>query len=134
MKIYSLGSLNIDYVYQMPHFVQPGETISSTRLDIFRGGKGLNQSVALGKAGATVIHGGFANKNDSWLIDVLKNANVDVSHLGLVDLPSGHAIIQVDPSGQNNIILFSGANYCFTPEYVETIVLVPCVVGVILML
>lgn len=121
MKIYNLGSLNIDYVYQMPHFVQPGETISSTRLDTFPGGKGLNQSVALGKAGATVIHGGFANKNDSWLVDVLKNANVDVSHLGAVDLPSGHAIIQVDPSGQNNIILFSGANYCFTPEYIENV-------------
>ncbi len=121
MKIYNLGSLNIDYVYQMPHFVQPGETISSIKLDMYPGGKGLNQSVALGKAGSTVIHGGFANKNDSWLVAVLKDANVDVSHLGLVDLPSGHAIIQVDPSGQNNIILFSGANYCFTPEYVEDV-------------
>ena len=56
MKIYNLGSMNIDYVYRIPHFLQPGETLSSESLDIFPGGKGLNQSVALGKAGAEVIH------------------------------------------------------------------------------
>lgn len=121
MKIYNLGALNIDYVYQMPHFVLPGETISSLELNTFPGGKGLNQSVALGKAGANVVHGGFANKNDTWLVDMLRDSNVDVSYIGATDIPSGHAIIQVDPSGQNNIILFAGANHCFTPEYVEEV-------------
>ena len=54
MKVLNFGSLNIDYVYSLDHFVQKGETISSERLDIFSGGKGLNQSVALGRAGAEV--------------------------------------------------------------------------------
>mgnify|MGYP000193397695 FL=1 len=59
MKIYNMGSLNIDYVYRVPHFVQPGETISSYGREIFAGGKGLNQSIALARAGAQVIHGGM---------------------------------------------------------------------------
>ena len=59
MKIYNMGSLNIDYVYRVPHFVQPGETIPSYGREIFAGGKGLNQSIALARAGAQVIHGGM---------------------------------------------------------------------------
>lgn len=121
MKIYNLGSLNIDYVYQVPHFVRPGETLSSANLETFPGGKGLNQSVALGKAGANVIHGGFIGGNDGWLAEVLKEANVDVSYLRTASVPSGHAIIQVNQEGQNCIILFAGANHCFTPEYVEKV-------------
>ena len=46
-----MGSLNIDYVYRVPHFVQPGETISSYGREIFAGGKGLNQSIALAQIG-----------------------------------------------------------------------------------
>lgn len=52
MKILNFGSLNIDYVYSVDHFVQKGETISSSQMNIFSGGKGLNQSTALGRAGA----------------------------------------------------------------------------------
>ena len=54
MKILNYGSLNIDYVYQVPHIVEPGETISSTGLSVFSGGKGLNQSISLARAGALV--------------------------------------------------------------------------------
>ena len=52
MKIYNLGSLNIDYVYSVEHFVCAGETLASKDMNIFAGGKGLNQSIALAKAGA----------------------------------------------------------------------------------
>lgn len=121
MKIYNLGSLNIDYVYQVPHFVRPGETLSSAQLSTFPGGKGLNQSVALGKAGATVIHGGFIGQSDPWLAKVLSDAGVDTSHLESASVPSGHAIIQVNTEGQNCILLFAGANHCFTAEYAEKV-------------
>ena len=50
MKILNFGSLNIDYVYSVPHFVRGGETLSSMSLDVFAGGKGLNQSIALSRA------------------------------------------------------------------------------------
>ena len=121
MKIYNLGSLNIDYVYQVSHFVCPGETLSSKELSTFPGGKGLNQSVALGKAGAKVIHGGFIGQNDQWLAQVLTDAGVDTSHLEYTSVSSGHAIIQVNSEGQNCILLFAGANHCFTPEYAEKV-------------
>ena len=93
MRIYNLGSLNIDYVYQVPHFVRPGETLSSREMNIFPGGKGLNQSAALGKAGAEVIHGGLLNENDGWLIEVLRDAHVDTSRIRTLHQPTGHAII-----------------------------------------
>ena len=54
MKVLNFGSLNLDYVYDVDHFVREGETISSTDMNIFCGGKGLNQSVALAKAGVKV--------------------------------------------------------------------------------
>ena len=50
MRILNFGSLNIDYVYRVPHFVQRGETLLSTERHIFAGGKGLNQSVAMSRA------------------------------------------------------------------------------------
>ena len=46
MRVLNFGSLNLDYVYTVDHFVMPGETISSTSRTIKHGGKGLNQSVA----------------------------------------------------------------------------------------
>jgi len=118
MKIYNIGSLNIDYVYSVDSFVRPGETISSIDYNIFPGGKGLNQSVALGKAGANVIHGGIYGDGGDFLVEILNNANVDISRIKKVDGPSGHAIIEVDKTGQNRIILHGGANQKFTEDYI----------------
>lgn len=47
MKVLVFGSLNIDYVYSVNHFVRPGETLSADDRQIFSGGKGLNQAIAL---------------------------------------------------------------------------------------
>ena len=58
-RVLNFGSLNLDYVYQVDHFVKPGETISAKSQSINAGGKGLNQSCALARAGASVFHAGF---------------------------------------------------------------------------
>ena len=58
MRVLNFGSLNIDYVYQVDHFVQPGETMSAVSLQVNCGGKGLNQSVALARAGVETWHAG----------------------------------------------------------------------------
>ena len=50
MKIYNLGSLNIDYVYSVAHFTRAGETLAARNMQIFPGGKGLNQSIAVARA------------------------------------------------------------------------------------
>lgn len=119
MKIYSLGSLNIDYVYSVDHFVRAGETLSSENMAIFPGGKGLNQSVAISRAGNEVIHGGCVGSGGDFLIDVLNESGVNTEKINTVTTPSGHAIIQVDKTGQNCILLFSGANYQIDRSYIE---------------
>lgn len=119
MKIYNLGSLNIDYVYAVDHFVAAGETLSSKGMAVFPGGKGLNQSVALAKAGAAVIHGAVAGNDGKFLVETLTAAGVDASRIKTVDGTTGHAIIQVDKSGQNCIMLFAGTNYAVDEEYIR---------------
>lgn len=119
MKVYNLGSLNIDYVYNVDHFVRPGETLSSDKLEIFPGGKGLNQSIALARAGAKVIHGAVVGKDGEFLVNALADSGVNTDNIRITNKPTGHAIIQVNKSGQNCILLFAGTNHSITCEYVE---------------
>ena len=110
MKILNFGSINIDYVYGVPHFVKPAETIASTSYQVFMGGKGCNQSVALAKAGVQVYHAGAIGEDGIWIKNQLNDWGVNVDFLTISDGPTGHAIIQVEPSGQNAIIIHGGAN------------------------
>ena len=121
MKILNFGSLNLDYVYSVDHFVAEGETLASTVLKIFSGGKGLNQSVALARAGADTYHAGCIGAEGGMLTDMLQGAGVDTTYVKTVDSPTGHAIIQVDPNGRNCILLFGGANQCNDPAYVDEV-------------
>jgi len=119
MKIYNLGSLNIDYVYNVDHFVCAGETLSSKKMEIFPGGKGLNQSVALAKAGAEVIHGAIVGADGEFLVETLAKSGVKTERIKKSDKTSGHAIIQVDKNGQNCILLYSGTNRSIDRQYIE---------------
>lgn len=121
MKILNFGSLNLDYVYAVDHFVAEGETLASARRDVFCGGKGLNQSVALARAGARVYHAGSIGLEGGVLTDVLLGAGVNVKHVREVDTPTGHAIIQVDAAGRNCILLYGGANRENDPAYVDEV-------------
>lgn len=122
MKVLNFGSLNIDMVYSVDHVVRPGETTASTELCCFCGGKGLNQSVALARAGAEVCHAGCVGADGGRLISLLRDNGVDTSLVTKSESPSGHAIIQVDRDGQNSILLFGGANMEITPEQIENTV------------
>ncbi|WP_400242178.1 ribokinase [Niallia sp. JL1B1071] len=119
MKILNFGSLNIDKVYSVPHFVSAGETLSSTNFEEFPGGKGLNQSIALAKAGAQVYHGGNIGKDGLFLKEVLAEANVNVDWIEENGNTTGHAIIQVSSSGENCILLFGGANKEITIDQIN---------------
>ena len=101
MKVLNYGSLNIDNVYSVDHFVRGGETLSSSKMEIFSGGKGLNQSIALAKSGAEVWHAGAVGESDGeFLLDMMKDAGVNVSLVSHVEGKTGHAIIQRDGDGQ----------------------------------
>lgn len=126
MKIYNLGSLNIDYVYAVDHFVSAGETLASCGMQIFPGGKGLNQSIALARAGAQVIHGAVIGSDGGFLLETLAESGVDTARIQRVDGSCGHAIIQVDPNGQNCILLFAGTNHRISKDYIDTFLADAC--------
>jgi len=109
-RILCIGSINLDEVFSVSHFINPGETMSSLSFERFIGGKGNNQSTALARAGADVHHAGKIGSDGRTAVEQLRASGVDVSRIIEVDKPTGRALIQVDPSGQNCILLFGGAN------------------------
>lgn len=122
MKILNFGSLNIDRTYKVENFVKPGETVSSLSLGTFCGGKGLNQAIACKKAGSKVYMAGKIGSDGAILLSKLKEFNVDLEHVYIDDDElSGHAIIQVEKSGQNSIILYGGTNRTITHEEVDKV-------------
>lgn len=119
MKIICIGSINIDHVYRVPHFVQPGETLASEEYALFSGGKGANQSLAAARAGAKVVHAGRIGPEGAWIREKLSADGVDTVLIETVEVPTGHAVIQVTPEGENAIIIHGGANRSFTPEAID---------------
>lgn len=121
MKILNFGSLNIDHVYQVEHFVKPGETLSTKSYKIFCGGKGLNQSIALARAGANVFHAGQIGKDGQILMELLTNNQINTDHIHVSKIPTGHAIIQVNQDGENCILLHGGSNQQITKEQIKNV-------------
>lgn len=119
MPILNFGSLNIDHVYRVDTFVQPGETKHSKAYMINSGGKGLNQSIAAAKAGSQVFHAGMAGRDGDFLVEKLQAAGVNTSLMQASPEVSGHAIIQVADSGQNCILLYGGTNQMLTEAYID---------------
>jgi ribokinase len=119
MAIFNIDSLNIDDVYGVSHIVRPGETLASDVFHEYPGGKGLNQSLAIARAGGRVNHVGLVGDDGTWLRDLLRDNGADTAGIEAVAAPSGRAIIQVDACGQNSIILFGGANRLLSTERIE---------------
>lgn len=121
MHIINFGSMNIDNVYQVEQFVQPGQTITAKGYTVVAGGKGLNQSVAAARAGAEVLHAGAVGAEGRFMAELLREAGVDTSLLREVEGPSGHTVIEVNAAGQNRIIVYGGANRSMTEDYIERV-------------
>jgi len=121
MKILNFGSINKDFFYSVNDFVKPGETISSIRYNIKIGGKGLNQSVGISKAGQKIYHAGIINKDDTFILDKLKKWNINCENILLSNNPTGHAIIQVDNKGENSIIIHGGANHDVDIKFIKSV-------------
>jgi len=121
MKVINFGSINIDHVYEVEHFVRPGETLRSMSYRIYSGGKGANQSISLAKAGASVLHAGKIGTEGAWLKDRLHQIGVDTSLIETTDTPTGHALIQVNTEGENAIIIHGGANETITDKDIKSV-------------
>lgn len=108
--IWNLGSINTDNVYFVPHLPGPGETLAADRFQQGLGGKGANMSVAAARAASHVVHIGAVGRDGKWAIDRLLEYGVDTRHIAVLTEPTGHANINVDAGGENNIVLYPGAN------------------------
>lgn len=119
MKVLNIGSCNIDYIYEVNHMVRPGETQTVQNLQVVSGGKGLNQSIALAKAGVDVYHAGLVGKDGTLLKQTLERYGVKTDYVHEVEGPSGHAIIQIDGNGENSILVYPGANHLFDEQKID---------------
>lgn len=112
-RIVVVGSLNADFVLSLARFPEPGETVIGTHFAVFAGGKGANQAYAAARLGGAVSMVGQVG-NDAhagWLKDRLAAGGVDVAHVQTdPTVATGVAVIGVDPSGQNRIVVVPGAN------------------------
>lgn len=122
MKVLNIGSLNIDYVYSVQHIVRPGETLATSDMNIYPGGKGINQSIALAKAGASVYHCGLIGEDGKLFLEECSKYGVNSDYIKVIDVKTGHAIIQIDEHAQNCILLYGGANQEFTEEYIDSVI------------
>lgn len=121
MRVLNIGSLNLDYVYSVDHIILPGETEATGAMHTYLGGKGINQSVALAKAGVEVYHGGMIGSDGQPFLDACVEYGVHAKYIRTIEEKTGHTIIQVDRNGQNSILLYGGANQCLTEEYVDAV-------------
>ena len=121
MKILNFGSCNIDYVYSLDHIVEAGETETSYKRETFPGGKGLNQSIAVAKAGAKIYHAGCIGCDGDILSDILSENGVDISYLNKVSENNGHAVIQVSAKGENSIFIYPGSNEAVSKDYIDAV-------------
>ncbi len=122
MKVLCFGSLNIDYTYRVSHFVRQGETLAAESLQVFSGGKGLNQAVALARAGAETWMAGAVGEDGRFLLEELAAAGVRTDHVCVLQQErTGNAIIQNDRAGDNCILLYGGANRAVTEAQVDAV-------------
>ncbi len=122
MKILCFGSLNLDNVYQVDHIVKPGETTTSASYQVYSGGKGLNQALALGRANADCSMAGMIGKDGLHLLKILEESNVNADFVAIHENShTGSTIIQVDKNGQNAIICVGGANHSIDEAHVDRV-------------
>lgn len=112
-KVTVVGSLNTDLVFKTRKMPEIGETVTGGQFATFPGGKGANQAVAAARLGAAVAMVGCVGDDalGAHLRDGLATEGIDVSHVRIEPgVPSGVALITVDPAGRNTIVVASGAN------------------------
>ncbi|HET6218082.1 MAG TPA: ribokinase [Acidobacteriaceae bacterium] len=120
-KLLVVGSINIDLVACANRLPAPGETILGSTFDVFNGGKGANQAVAVAKLGAPVEMIGSLGTDlfTERLLSGLKAAGVDTHAVQMVAGPCGVAHISRADNGENSIIVISGANRLLSAAYID---------------
>lgn len=121
-KLTVLGSINADHVIQVPHFPQPGETLSGQNYHIVYGGKGANQAVAAARLGAKVDFIACIGEDKIGLEmkQAFQKDGINTDSIATIQAETtGIAMIQVADSGENSIVISAGANAHLTTDIVD---------------
>ncbi|GGU27824.1 ribokinase [Streptomyces violascens] len=113
-----VGSANADLVIGVERRPAPGETVLGSDLAVHPGGKGANQAVAAARLGArtALLAKVGDDEHGRLLLTSLRTAGVDTVGVLVDKTPTGVAVITVDPSGDNSIVVSPGANARLTPD------------------
>ncbi|MFJ7497426.1 ribokinase [Streptomyces sp. NPDC097727] len=117
-----VGSANADLVIGVERRPAAGETVLGSDLVVHPGGKGANQAVAAARLGArtaALLARVGDDTHGRLLIQSQREAGVDTVGMLVGGAPTGVALITVDPSGDNSIVVSQGANARLTPEDVR---------------
>ena len=123
-KILVIGSTNLDFVIQLDALPVPGETLLCKSFAQIPGGKGANQAYACGRLGGAprFLSAVGTDKFGGGIIEGLKRVGVDCSSvLFSEEKNTGMAMICVDASGSNLIIVIPGANELYTKAYIQSL-------------
>lgn len=122
-RISVIGSLNMDLVIQTERVPLAGETISGRDFNLIPGGKGANQAIAAAKAGSPTSMFGCVGDDEfgEVLLNSLKDAGVNTVNVSKTSkVRTGVASIILESSGENRIIIISGANNLVDAAYVDS--------------
>jgi ribokinase len=121
-RLLVVGSINIDLVASADRIPAPGETILGTTFEVFNGGKGANQAVAIANLGAAIEMIGALGTDlfTERLLSGLQTSGVDTRALRMVAGPCGVALISRAANGENSIIVVAGANQQVTAAYIDS--------------
>lgn len=121
MAVQVVGSINVDLIQSVEGLPRPGETVLSFRSTRLPGGKGANQAVAAARMGAPTRMTGAVGTDEGgeWMRRLLQEHGVETDGIrSLEDYSTGLALIAVDCSGENQIIVNSGANEAVEPFHI----------------
>lgn len=122
MRILNFGSLNLDHIYRVKHLTGMTQSQVTGAPITIPGGKGLNESIALARAGSEVWHAGIIGEDGQMLVDALQKEGVHTEFIRVTTQEkTGHAIVQVDERGQNAVLQYGGANNCVTEEFIDEV-------------
>lgn len=121
-KIAVLGSINVDTTYHMDRFPEPGETLQANDKSSAPGGKGANQSVACARSGTKTYHIGMvgADQEGQFMRESMQEDGIDTRFVGIDKMHgTGTAMITLDANGQNDIMVYGGANQSMTTDVLK---------------
>jgi len=119
-----IGSINMDLVARVDRFPKPGETIIGESFGSYPGGKGANQAVAAARLGADVLMVGRVGDDlhGSRYLDLFEREGVRTAGVAVVrGATTGVAVIEVERSSENHIVIIPGANASLTPDAIESL-------------